>query len=246
MHPKPKAPYPLMVMAILRRGLPTRIYRRYVGRHDDESKRLWACNAQKVPASGGILDIGAFHGDFALLARAVNPHAAIYAFEPNPYTLPALRPTCEKGNIVLLEVAVAETCGSLPFVCAGEESTIVEPVASSNGTNQVSHVEAITLDSWTAKAGVSPSLVKIDVEGAEAGILRGAQRVLHEHHPIILCEVLTDAAGNEVMASLPKDYHFYHIDENGGTKEKACITRRRWRDTNWLLVPKHRIAECCF
>jgi len=89
-------------------------------------------------------------------------------------------------------------------------------------------------------------VIKIDVEGAEAGILRGAQRVLHEHHPIILCEVLTDAAGNEVMASLPKDYHFYHIDENGGTKEKACITRRRWRDTNWLLVPKHRIAECCF
>ena len=56
-------------------------------------------------------------------------------------------------------------------------------------------------------------------------------------------KVLTDSAGDEVMAALPPDYRFYYIDENSGAEEETRITRRCWRNKNWLFVPKHRQTE---
>ncbi len=90
---------------------------------------------------------------------------------------------------------------------------------------------------WARDNSATPFLVKIDVEGAEAGILRGAQETLSAHRPIFLCEILNDQAGSDVEAALPRFYHFYYIDENRGIIIKRRINRRRWRDKNWLLTP---------
>ena len=45
------------------------------------------------------------------------------------------------------------------------------------------------------------------------------------------------------MSALPLDYHFYHIDENKGIEKQPHITRKRWRNLNWLLVPENRQEE---
>jgi hypothetical protein len=49
--------------------------------------------------------------------------------------------------------------------------------------------EQITLDSFVAKNGCIPGLIKIDVEGAEINVLRGAKSVLSEYHPEIIISV---------------------------------------------------------
>ena len=49
--------------------------------------------------------------------------------------------------------------------------------------------EQITLDSFVEKNGCIPELIKIDVEGAEINVLRGAKSVLREHHPEIVISV---------------------------------------------------------
>ena len=232
---------PSLLLRILKRTLPHSFYRRHIGRHDDESVRLWKRFAANVLPDKVIIDIGAFHGTYSLAAREVNSTAAVYAFEPNPYAAEVLRMACEGKGIEIKQLAIAEHDGRVPFLCASATSRIVAfPVPQ----EQSIYVPAVSLDSWVIDNAVVPALVKIDTEGAEAGILRGAKRMLIEHQPIILCEVLTDLAGGKVMEALSSCYHFYHIDENRGIEERVHITRRRWRNLNWLLVPENRQPEC--
>lgn len=241
MQVKPRNPYPLLVRRFLRKVLPYGVYRRYIGRHEDESMRLWKRIAANVPSDKVILDIGAYHGVFALAAKEVNPGVMVYTFEPNPHTVEMLRQACAKSDIEIRELAIAEFNGAVPFLCASAQSRIVTDPSTSQ--EQGISVPAVSLDTWITDSDVVPSLIKIDTEGAEAAILRGAKKLLMEYQPIILCEILTDAAGEDVMAALPSHYHYLYINENTGVIEKSRITRDRWRNKNWLLIPENRLPE---
>jgi FkbM family methyltransferase len=205
--------------------------------------RLWTWIAARVPPGSAILDIGAFRGAYALAAKIANPAAFVYAFEPNPETVGILRRACAQSGVEVVEVAVAEQNGLLPFFYDSARSRLAESGDSADPRQQLHHVPAVTLDAWGSGKRVIPTLIKIDVEGAETQVLRGAVRVLHECQPIILCEVLTDSAGDAVEGALPSRYRFYYVDENDGMREEPRITRRYWRNKNWLLVPRHRQSE---
>jgi FkbM family methyltransferase len=184
-----------------------------------------------------VLDIGAFKGEYAFLARNTNPKVLIYAFEANPISAKSLSVACEQRDIRLIECAVVEHESRISFILAEAQSRImVEMTALSN--QEVVEVAGITLDSWTTENEITPSLIKIDTEGAEAGILRGGSSMIKEVKPIILCEILSDEAGQDVMKALPPSYRYYHIDENSGSVTlMSTITRKKWRNLNWLFIP---------
>jgi FkbM family methyltransferase len=232
----------MVVRRVLRKVLPSGTYRQLVGRHEDGSLRLWTRIAANVPAGASILDIGAFEGEYALAARRANTAALICAFEPNPNSARQLRAALETHRVMLVEAALSDEEGQIPFVFNGAESRVARNTRV-NVREDVRLVNALTLDGWSAANAATPSLIKIDVEGAEVSVLRGAQRILAECRPIILCEVLSDAAGTGIESVLPKQYRFYHIDENVGIRREPRITRRVWRNKNWLLVPDSREAE---
>jgi hypothetical protein len=50
-------------------------------------------------------------------------------------------------------------------------------------------VECVTLDSYCDMHGIAPTLIKIDTEGFEGEVLRGARHILHERKPALLVEV---------------------------------------------------------
>ena len=50
----------------------------------------------------------------------------------------------------------------------------------------------ISCDEFVKKFNVVPALMKIDVEGAELYVLRGAKALLREHHPAILLSIHSD------------------------------------------------------
>jgi FkbM family methyltransferase len=243
MSGKPKDPYPPFAKRILRKIIPNHIYRRYVGRHDDESMRLWAKAAMNVSQGKAILDIGAFTGSYAQVARNVNSKTAIYAFEPNPDSAETLRKNCASKNISVVELAIAEANRSVSFLLNSQVSRIWDPTYPA--TERTVQVAAMSLDSWATQNNVIPSLIKMDTEGTEADILRGGQHLLAECRPIMLCEILSDLAGHEVEAALPENYIYFYIEENTGIIERQKITRKVWRNNNWLLVPKERVSEMC-
>jgi len=50
-------------------------------------------------------------------------------------------------------------------------------------------IPSVTLDGFCSRQGLRPDLMKIDVEGAELHVLRGARNVLADSRPLIYCEI---------------------------------------------------------
>jgi FkbM family methyltransferase len=127
-----------------------------------------------------VYDVGAHVGFFAVCAARLG--ARVYAFEVSPGNAARLRRNVQLNAlpIEVVEAAVWESdCGVAVASGGSDREWIVGPGGS---------FPSVTLDSFAA-AHEPPTLLKIDVEGAEAHVLRGASTVLAERPPVILCEV---------------------------------------------------------
>ncbi|MCZ2076541.1 MAG: FkbM family methyltransferase [Bryobacterales bacterium] len=186
MAKKPCNPWPPLLRRLLHKILPRRVYRRYIGRHEDTSLAIWRRLARSVDPGTVILDIGAFYGEFSLAAREENYAAEIFAFEPNPLNLDGLRSACESGRIEVVAAAVAEKDGFVRFVCDSAQSHIADDDGRTASEPQDARefcAPAVAIDTWATERSVIPSLVKIDVEGAESAVLRGAKRIFVRLQP---------------------------------------------------------------
>jgi FkbM family methyltransferase len=92
--------------------------------------------------------------------------------------------------------------------------------------------EQVTLDSFVEKNGCIPGLIKIDVEGAEINVLRGAKSVLREYHPEIIIsvhpkhlEVLGYSVGELTKEIRGLCYQIYNID---GSHVKGELESREY------------------
>ena len=82
------------------------------------------------------------------------------------------------------------------IAAAGRSGTATLHVDGISGANRLGEgggstveVEAVTIDDFCARHGIRPSLIKIDVEGAELEVLRGADAVLRRFRPLLLVEL---------------------------------------------------------
>jgi len=141
---------------------------------------------QLVPKGCVALDIGANHGIYAYaLSRLAG---SVHCFEP-------LGECCcyicdyRAPNITVHNVALSDRTGSLEFhipVIRGHAVYTRASLNPQNGPSESRRVEVQTLDSLAlAQVG----FMKIDVEGAEAAVLRGGQITIEATHPAILLEV---------------------------------------------------------
>jgi FkbM family methyltransferase len=137
-----------------------------------------------------VYDIGANVGLYTLLA-SVSAGAAgwVYAFEPVERNLVYLRRHLALNkveNCQVLEVAVADLEGQTRFARSREGHSMGR--LANNGELQV---RCVTLDGCIyGRAGLRPpDVLKIDVEGAEREVLRGARRSIAEFHPTVFLEV---------------------------------------------------------
>ena len=123
-----------------------------------------------------VIDAGANVGVFSIYASIKHPEATIYAFEPNPRTFKALQ-----ENIKYYPNIKAFNCG---LVEKNKTATIIPTnysVISHIGEGGIP-VEIKTIDSFTIPA----DFIKMDTEGYEANILRGAAETIKKHKPIIV------------------------------------------------------------
>jgi FkbM family methyltransferase len=139
-------------------------------------------------------DIGANAGYLSLmLAKLVGRDGRVFAFEPDARNLRALQANAELNgfkNLTPVPKAVSDACGTVTF--ASFSYSLVGHIARTTTPNDasLSEVEAITLDEFVyGQNQPRPDFLKIDVEGAEEQVLRGASRVLREAQPVILAEV---------------------------------------------------------
>ena len=182
-------------------------------------------------------DVGANIGWFSWCCATARPDFEIVSFEPDTKNLQCLRRSTQRWGLphhTIVPCAVAE--------CSGRATFFVDDIAGATGSLEKSQsfnfhhyghhapqieVETVSLDDFLARNETPPSLVKIDVEGAELRILRGAAGMLREHRPILFYESFNHRA--EILALL-KDYDYLVFESD---RSRAIVPET----TNFIALP---------
>ena len=159
----------------------------------------WLAISEHLRAGYTFIDVGAHIGYFSLkAARVVGPAGRVISVEPNPRTVRELQDNIREsraGAITVYPVACSETEGSLDLFAAPEantgESSLSRANASQEGNvTEAYKVRARPLDAIIRESNVSRAdVLKIDVEGAEHLVLKGAHETLARYHPLLIIEI---------------------------------------------------------
>ena len=142
-----------------------------------------------------VYDVGAHIGVVSMFAsELIGPAGTIFAFEADPENAERIKRHAQRNNLSHIQVfscGVWSSDGQVSFerASAGSSRNQGRVAATSTGTKQDAIVvQSISLDNF-ANGHLAPTLIKIDVEGAEAEVLRGCDRVFARSHPTVICEV---------------------------------------------------------
>jgi len=200
--------------------------------------------AEHLSPNATFIDIGAHIGYYSLKAATlVGPNGHVLSIEPNPQTLPKLR-----GNI---EASGARTVTVWPVACAASESTLELYAAPESNTGESSlskenasqegaapmaySVPARPLDAIVKEAKLDRvDVIKIDVEGAEFEVLKGAANTLDEYRPVLIVELVENQL-KSMGSSVDEVLHF--LSSHGYS------ANRRVDHTNVEFVPAKTAAR---
>lgn len=205
------------------------------------------------------LDIGANFGVWSYhMSRAVGPSGRIYAFEPIPFTARTFRKVARwlgfAGNVELFEVGCGERAGKAEFTVPVMDFGAISAGQVHMGRNDARpgkerHArfektktvacDVVRLDDLLGKVE-RLTLVKCDIEGADLFAMRGAERLLGEHKPLVIIEInpwfLTGFGlrVEDVTGFFDRlGYRCFHYDDDGrltATSPEAIF------EDNWLFI----------
>jgi FkbM family methyltransferase len=146
-----------------------------------------------------VWDVGANVGLFSFAAASLaGPKGLVVALEPDAWLVQLLRRSALEqpagsAPVQVVPAAVASEV-SIRTLCLATRSRAANYLAEfgttqTGGSREQQSVVAVTLD-WLMESLPAPSVVKIDVEGAELEVLEGAHRLFETVRPVVLCEVI--------------------------------------------------------
>jgi FkbM family methyltransferase len=203
-----------------------------------------------------VLDLGAHHGLYSLLAaKCVGPGGKVIAFEPSPRELRRLERHVRWNratNVDIQPVALGPSAGraDLYLVENGQDGcnslrppAVLEPV-------RTMRVPLRCVDEELRRLGVGRvDFIKLDVEGAELGVLQGASTLLRgPARPAILAEVQDvrtepwGYAAREILRFLSRrEYRWFALDIDGNLVPVSTEEQRY--DANLVALPAERVRE---
>lgn len=209
---------------------------------------IWDSLNTRLGPGAVLIDVGAHIGIFTLQGAArVGPTGKVIAFEPNPETLVQLRSNIaasNEGSIVTVE----------PIACTDKDQqlTLYADRGSNTGASSLSEknaeafdvapkpysVRGRPIDDVVNELGLTRvDAIKIDVEGAEVGVLRGAAKTLEKFHPKVVIEI--DERQLAAFDTKPSDV-------TGLLTAAGYKSSRRLDDTDWefyCLCPENTMPS---
>lgn len=169
----------------------------------------------------GCWDVGTNIGVFSFTYANAYPGCKLVSFEPDQRNLECLRRTMSVWRLAahtLVPCAVSDHSGQATFTTdrlSGATGTLVQGDGTFNQVHysvkgQTETVDLVRLDDFY-QPDVPPGLVKIDVEGSEVSVLRGATRLLSEASPVLLFESFTQGEDCRLLLS-SYDYSLFDSD----------------------------------
>lgn len=147
-----------------------------------------------------IFDIGAYIGDHTI---AYSRKGQVHAFEPNIEAFECLKYNMEGKDVICRNIALSDCVHgySMDNTC--------DNVGMANMT--IGSLKTTTIDNYCNDYGIIPKFIKIDAEGFELRILKGAIETLEKHKPKLVLEVNESAL---VSKGTSKDELFTFLDKN--------------------------------
>jgi FkbM family methyltransferase len=173
-----------------------------------------------------FLDVGAFHGLFSLAFTAGRPDARAVAVDPSPPAWEVLEPNLRRNpglRVTPVRTALGAAPGTLTMRYAWDHLEALP--ASAPGAVEI---PVRTLDGLCDELDLHPDLMKIDVEGYEIPVLKGAWRVLREDRPSLFLEVhpqrIAELGGSMAeLAALLEGHGYGVFDLRGSPVRLAAV-----------------------
>jgi len=196
---------------------------------------------QYIDKNKDFIDAGANVGFYTILAsKMLNKNRRIIAIEPSNNAYKKLKLNISINNLsnniyIVKKVAInKEAIVSLKTINNKEEySTLgnkMKHKAILNESFKVEKVPSTTVDKIVDQYQLQPGFIKIDVEGAEYLLLKGAKKTLLKYSPIILIEInekllnQNKSSTKKIKSFLEKNnYHFFNPLQSGLITKNCSI-----------------------
>ena len=144
-------------------------------------------------------DVGANIGFYSWLSQSLQPSVPVEAFEPDTRNAALMRMTMDRARIegvTLHPIALGDQMGTAQFAfddVSGLTGSVTTPdgIRLANmlyGCTRTADVAISTIDEIRSQRSRRVTLMKIDVEGHEAAVIRGGLQTLASDRPVILME----------------------------------------------------------
>jgi len=179
-----------------------------------------------------LFDVGAHYGVFTIAALHYGgPAARAVALDPSPAAVRVARAQARLNGgaqrVRVVQAAAGDGAGMVRLVAVGVQAEgFYVPADAAGGGLEVPQV---TLDALAAETGLAPTHVKIDVEGGEAAVLRGARGLLSSPHPPVLFlelhnQMIREQGGDPAEAPALLAALGYRVEgEDGAVLEGAAL-----------------------
>jgi FkbM family methyltransferase len=217
-------------------------------RREADTMRLFR---EFIARGATVLDVGGHCGYVAIyLASLVGPRGRVIVFEPGPNNLPYLKHnTRAKRNITLVEKGVGSRRERRPFYLeslTGQNNSFLNDFAvfktnkkrayAANAQVQKTTVDVVTLDEFCRSENLRPDLIKIDVEGFELEVLKGALSLLRDVRPMLMVEI---QVGHKKLVQLAKQYGYRMFTPQGNVVAGTEDLVAQHTNTFWLHQSAH-------
>jgi FkbM family methyltransferase len=186
--------------------------------HIVESTQKIANMTSLIPADTAVIfDVGGNCGLFSAFAAASCPTASIHCFEPSPVLLPIIRRNVAGSRVAIHEVAAGEATGDAEFFIdrdaqqANSLSRRAVELFVQPGRMETRIVRCTALDQFAAEHGIDRvDVLKVDVQGAESAVFRGARRVLQTVGMLFVESTWMDVHSITGVVPLALEHGFTH------------------------------------
>jgi len=148
------------------------------------------CFLGKLQPGDVVYDIGAFRGAYSMAARLKLDQAiSIHAFEPLAKNVESIRRICALNHFTGIQInALAVGDGNSLTGRVNEQDAMLR-LGDSQTSPTATDFPSISLDEYVAGGASAPTVIKLDVDGFELHVLRGARECLRKHRPRLWMEV---------------------------------------------------------
>jgi FkbM family methyltransferase len=203
------------------------------------------------------MDVGANQGFFTILAsQRLGKKDGVFAFEPSPREFARLKRNIwlnRCANVTLENIAISSREGVTEFyMCLGNQgsfSSIRPQAADVTARRKLIQVPVTTLDIYVRKKSIeSIDLIKVDVEGGELEVLKGADDIMnYSNRTLWMCEI--EDGRMQQWGYKARDvfdflndcrYSWYSVTADGNLMPLSLVEQS---NNNFVAVPNEKVSD---